>query len=357
MNNEDYAVVVGIRAYPGFGRTRRDANDLNGPDNDATTIHEWLIARDKGGVPPVNVKLIRSKDFVQPFPAVTGAAPQKQAILDAFGDLVARAEDNLAEGRPIRIGRRLYVYMSGHGFALERRKGGLFVANATRLQPHHVFSSAWVDLFSYARYFDECVLWMDCCMSFDIPILPEPPTHRVIRPSGETGKIFAAYAAKYPQRAVEDLMPDNLWHGVFTYALAQGLNGAAADPGTGNVTSDSLKNYLFNHMKSFMSEAHLSQADISQEPDFGPDDPIVFWSAAVPLTFPVEIMFPESAQEAPYRIVTGAPPRIVAEGAVSTSSLCVHVQLPMGIYFVKMDTPAVSRGFEVPGGSDGPIHI
>ena len=359
MNNEDYAVVVGIRAYPGFGRTRTDANDLNGPDNDATAVHEWLVAQEKGGVPRENVKLIRSIDFAQPFATVTSAAPQKQAILDAFSDLVAKAEDNLAEGRQMRVGRRFYAYMSGHGFAMERRKGGLFVANATRLQPHHVFSSEWVNLFSCARYFDECVLWMDCCMSFDIPIVPDPPTHKLIRPSGETGKIFAAFAAKYPQRAVEDRMADDKWHGIFTYALLLGLNGDAIDPNTGNVTSESLKNYLFNHMKSFMSEAHLSQPDVSKEPDFGPDDPVVFWSPpdsrVTPMNFPIEILFPQSARGNAYRILTGAPPRIIAQGTVPAAP--VQVQLPLGLYFVKMDTPALSHGFEVLGGGDGPIQI
>ena len=55
-----YAVVIGLSAYPKLGSP--PAN-LRGPENDATLVANWLKDPAGGGLPPENVKLIRSQDF------------------------------------------------------------------------------------------------------------------------------------------------------------------------------------------------------------------------------------------------------------------------------------------------------
>jgi hypothetical protein len=240
MNTEDYAIVVGIGSYPGLGATQTQPRNLEGPDNDALEIYDWITSAGGGDVPKENVALVRSSNYPAASQAL-GALPGKQQIIDAFDNLDAIAEANDQANLGLRVGRRLYLYMSGHGFAPRRREGAVFVANATRTRTHHVFASRWHEWFSNAEYFDELVLWMDCCMVSDLTVTPEPAGFRALQ--GTTPKkLFSAYAARYPQQAVERRMPDdNKVHGVFTYTLLKALR-TAEEPGTGGqVTSASLK--------------------------------------------------------------------------------------------------------------------
>src|SRR5262249_48202083 len=121
-------------------------------------------------------------------------------------------------------------------------------------------------------------------------------------------KMFSAYAARFPQQAVERVMDDDKqFHGVFTYALLKGLREGAANPATGEVTSDTLKSYLYSNMKNWMTDEQRSDPSVSQEPDFGFDDPMVFCTVnKIPLTA-VDLAFPASAEGRTFRVVTGAP--------------------------------------------------
>lgn len=354
MNADDYAIVVGIERYPGFGRTDVDPNDLNGPDNDATAIYEWLTAPDKGGVPPGNAWRVRSRDFPSPA-SVLDAEPQRQAITHLFDRLEVKAQANGRQGHGLRVGRRLYLYMSGHGFAPRRKEGAVFVANATRVMTYHVFASKWLEWFCNAEYFDELVLWMDSCMVFDLTVMPEAVGYRAVQGTGP-GRIFSAFAARFPQQAVERKMPDGLYHGVFTYTLLQGLNGAAADANTHQVTSASLRNYLYNSMKAFMTEDDLHDPNISKEPDFGFDDPIVFCTIPAVDVCIVDLRrFPLAAEGKRFIVVTGAPPTKVAGNVVHNG--VGQVPLPPGVYFLKMDDPPLQQGFEVTGGPNANVDL
>ena len=252
------------------------------------------------------------------------------------------------------MGRRLYLYMSGHGFAPRRREGAVFVANATRTRTHHVFASRWHEWFSNAEYFDELVLWMDCCMVSDLTVTPEPAGFRTLQ--GTTPKkMFSAYAARYPQQAVERLMPhDSRVHGVFTYTLLKGL-GSAEEPGTGGqVTSASLKGYLLTEMKKNLSPDQISDPSVSQEPDFGYDDAMVFCTLT-PNTSVVTLTFPAAAEGRSFRVMTGAPPRQAAGATVQHGS--ASVRLPAGFYVVKVDGLAISSGFEIAGAEDASVNV
>ena len=56
---DDYAVVVGVARYPELS-AEGAAADLEGPDNDAQDVYDWLVSPDGGGLDPGNVKLLRS---------------------------------------------------------------------------------------------------------------------------------------------------------------------------------------------------------------------------------------------------------------------------------------------------------
>src|ERR1700730_8123470 len=60
---------------------------------------------------------------------------------------------NKESGRGMTVGRRLYVYMSGHGFSPRPSRGCLFTANATMDFGANVYPSAWLDWFRDSGYF------------------------------------------------------------------------------------------------------------------------------------------------------------------------------------------------------------
>lgn len=354
MNTDDYAIVVGIAHYPGFGRTETEARDLNGPDNDAQDVYNWLIAPTGGDLPPANVTLVRSSGY-PPAPNVIGALPAKQQITDAFEQLDSRAQQNDQAGLGQRVGRRLYLYMSGHGFAPRRKEGAVFVANATRTRTHHVFATRWQEWFSNAEYFDELVLWMDCCMVFDLTVVPETAGYRILQGTS-VKSMFSAYAARYPQQAVERQMPDdNRYHGVFTYTLLKGLREAVDNLVTREVTSQSLKSYLYANMKTNMTTEQRADPSVSQDPDFGFDDPIVFCKLPTAGPTAVTLTFPPAAEGRTFRVVTGAPPKDIATGTVQHAT--AQVPLPLGLYFVKVDDIGLSSGFEISGASDAHVDV
>jgi uncharacterized caspase-like protein len=354
MNAEDYAIVVGIGSYPGFGRTETDPRDLQGPDNDAQAVYDWIVSPSGGDVPPANVTLVRSGAFPPP-PDVINARPAKQQITDAFERLDTLAQQHDQAGQGLRVGRRLYLYMSGHGFAPRRKEAGVFVANATRTRTHHVFATRWQEWFCNAEYFDELVLWMDCCMVFDLTVVAETAGYRILQGTS-VKKMFSAYAARFPQQAVERLMPDdNRFHGVFTYALLKGLREAVENPVSGEVTSASLKSYLYRNMNTYMTPEQRSDPSVSQEPDFGFDDPIVFCKVDNIALTGVTLAFPTAAEGRTFRVVTGAPPTEVANGTVQQGA--GSTRLPAGLYFVKVDGLALASGFEVAGASDAHVNV
>ena len=158
MAQEDWAIVVGIWRYPALG-------DLNGPQNDATAFYEWLVAPQGGAVPHDHVQLILTADDLH-WPTISPAVakPIAAQIQEAFDRLLDLADQSDRAGRGLRIGRRLYVYLAGHGFEPQPAEAALLGANATRQRPgHHIVGRAYVDDLRRGGYFTECVLFMDCC--------------------------------------------------------------------------------------------------------------------------------------------------------------------------------------------------
>jgi hypothetical protein len=346
MNPEDHAIIVGIRRYPRFGKDEVAPNDLKGPDNDAASVYDWLTDPAGGGVPKDQATLIRSQDFPDPFPDVSVADPQAEAIEREFNRLLDLVAKNRQEGKAERLGRRLYLYFSGHGYAPERGKGAIFSANATIVQTHHFPATAYATWLADAAYFDEVVLWMDCCMvrSISAPMRGTYPSK--VDPN-RTGKLFAAYAARWRKQAVEQRMDDGKYHGVFTYCLLQGLKGEAADQASGKITSESLKAYLIHAMPRVMDSAYLENSDISREPEFAYMDDIVFGSVRETSKHAVRLVLPESAL-GKRLTVDGGPlekPLSKAVGAVNEV-----LELPNGIYIAEVEGVEKLTDFKVVGG-------
>jgi hypothetical protein len=337
-NPHDHAVVIGIRRYADVAAGW--ISTLNGPDNDAAAIATWLRDPAGGGLPDDNVRELVSANAPDPF-TESGAEPH-QAMVMTLLNSVAELPKNAFQGQ--WAGRRLYVYVSGHGWANRRDEAALVTAEASQASPLNVLVTSWIQVMMQTAPFQELVFWGDTCAT-RVPLTHLFPCTLPSRFSmnSPTVRVFGAYAAPVGLVAVENEMPDGQWHGAFTYALLQGLSGAAATP----VTSDTLRDYLLNAMQSFMSERDQKRPTVAKEPSFGITDRLEF-GTPVTRRFPITLRLPAEAVGHPARVAVSrtAPP--VAETVLTTRDWTVD--LAAGAYAVFVDATGTATAFQVVGG-------
>lgn len=367
LQPDDYAVVVGISKYPGYGPAR-DAAHLEAPDADAGLVYDWLVSPAGGGLLPYakgmpdderRVWLIRSSDYVPPAERYLDAEPQYTAVRRAFKYIDYASEQNRSRGKGARVGRRLYIYMAGHGIAPDIQHGCLVAADATQRDLSNINVSGWFKWFQRVRYFDEYILWLDCCMDQQSPtVMGEAGLGGPDR-AGSTPKMFQAFAAHRTKKAVEapirvEGKQDPEIHGCFTWALLRGLQGGAVDEDERQVTGRSLRAHLKNSMKLFMTKEQLRNPDNDQDPDVGGDEDLVFgpvWPA--PPEIAVRLAFGQEAVGKSYAVLGGSPPRQVAAG---TSGATVELRLPPGTYVV-VAAAGLRQGIVVADEGQPPIVV
>jgi hypothetical protein len=260
MAHDDWAIVVGVRKYPSL-------TDLDGPENDANAMYQWLISPQGGDVPAEHVARILSSQFPAPL-SPARAEPTTAQIQQAFEDLQDVAAKNGAAGNGRRVGRRLYIYLSGHGCAPRPNESALLTANASQLRVgYHILGKLYADWFLQSNFFDEAELFMDCCRESYPQAPPNVPPWIDITGAGalDTARAFYGFATKWSRLSRERLMEDGQVHGVFTWALLQGLKTAA--DANHQVTGSSLGGYLYNNMKTFLTPDDLADPDVPKEPE------------------------------------------------------------------------------------------
>jgi uncharacterized caspase-like protein len=268
MAKNDWAIVVGIQCYPALG-------DLGGPDNDARAFRDWLIDPAGGAVPEDHVNLIVTSQWKIPFRSVRSARPTEERIREAIEDLQDIAQKNAEQTGDRRVGRRLYLYLAGHGFAPGDNKTALLMANATKQRvgpPYHVLAEYTADWFYHAGYFGEILLFMDCCREvYAVPALNMPFKDELDPGAIDRVKRFYVSSTKWSRLSRELPMAGGVVHGVFTAALLEGLRGKACAPNTGGqITTESLAEYLQTNMKTFLPPALLADPQVPKEPDIPP---------------------------------------------------------------------------------------
>jgi hypothetical protein len=139
------------------------------------------------------------------------------------------------------------------------------MANATQDRTrHHVPGRLWADHFFAHGYFKEVLLFLDCCRErYEATTLNGPGTTIPVPPAG--ARCFYGFAAKYGKLAVERMIGGQMG-GVFTATLLDALTGGASEE-DGRVTGETLKAYLYENMKGFLSPADLADKDVAKEPD------------------------------------------------------------------------------------------
>jgi hypothetical protein len=251
MAATDRAIVVGINHYPGI------LPSLNGPENDAMSFRDWLVAPDGGGVPATNVRTILSSDYDWTDDPIT-AEPKLDQFTDAVDEL-----DDLGQKGQGTAGRRLYLFFAGHGFAPDDVETALLMANATRTRPgYHVAARRYADWFSVARYFEEVVLVMDCCREH-FKKVPLGVCHLSPVEQKPQAKTVYAFGTKFAQASREREAADGKVRGYFTSAMLAGLRAAANQAGkvtaadleafvgdwfTNNAAGQPRPEFVFDHM-------------------------------------------------------------------------------------------------------------
>ena len=334
---DNYAVVVGVARYPELS-TEGAAADLDGPDNDAQDMYDWLVSPDGGGLDPANVKLLRSGDFDPPEPDDPQPAEAKIEQALKWVEKQTRQDG----------GGRLYLYFSGHGFSPDLEEGALFTAEATQVSPSYVYAHAWFRWFRKAQRFREAVLWMDCCMDFQQSI---PVQEVLLRPQLGTstpGPVFIGLAA-HTKKALERTMADGKVHGVFTWTLLKGLSGGASDE-RGQVTAESLRSFLYAVMPEFIPDDARSAGLIDLQPFVRSDQGMVFRVLPDRPKYQVRLRVPDDAADHELTIWTGRPPRRVVSETLSGTEWTGG--LVRGLYVAELPAAGYRQGFQVSGAGD-----
>ena len=354
----DWAIAVGIGKYPDLGFER-----LNGPELDAREFHSWVTSKTGGAVPKKQAKLIVSP--AQMPKSVINARPAADEVQEFFEHL-----DTVAQRRASKMaGRRLYLYFSGHGFAPEQAEVGLLMANAAsnRLK-HHIPGKAWANLFFRSGYFEEVLLFMDCCRT-NLPYsIPNPPSFTASdNPQAiQNGRRLFVFATKWGAETRERVFNGKQTRGIFTVALLDGLRGRACAPGTNEVTAMSLRSYFHNSMRTYLPPLALKDPSISEEPDIEPSQSASADFTIVKLAKPptlaagittagstVRVLFSDNARGKKISILNGA----LTQEMVSSIAKPPHWKtlLPRGLY--KAELQGSSRLFEVKGTTKEVIDV
>lgn len=333
---DHYAILVGIARYAVLGEGNARA-DLAGPRNDVASMREWLLAADGGGLDQEQIFEVTAASDADGVPT----AAQLDELLVTLHELALK--------NPRRqVGRRIYIYMSGHGFSPRRQQACLFTADAKVHNGQNVHATGWLNWLQDSGYFREFVLWVDACMnraSFLAPHDPPlPPAASAMTPLAS----FCAFAAQRPLKAVELAIPEDAGkvHGAFTWALLEGLRGAAADV-NGRVTGRSLADWVRNAMTVRYTAADRENRDVAQEPEVILEDAGLIFARGV--TAPeqqVTLGFPAGGVTREARLWAGTPPVIVRRIEVPPAG-SVHLGLKPGLYVVELGP--LRQGFEVLG--------
>lgn len=261
MAANDYAILVGITRYPGLG-------DLQGAEGDARRFRDWLVDPEGGAVPPENVELIVTSRFHPPEPAcVEEAEPADIHFERALRKLT------MPGGIPRRqVGRRLYLYFSGHGFTtMKRPEAALYVASATLSSPDQIAGTQYLEILKAAALFDELVLVMDCCRTLEMLSQISPPhlifEHHPTR--ANQVKAFLAYGAPNGLQARERFFEqEGRVEGILTHALLDALRRAKGDA-QGRVTGPQIKSEILTSWAELTRDvpAALPEIDITHAED------------------------------------------------------------------------------------------
>jgi Caspase domain len=274
-NLKDYAIVVGIDKYSQLQR-------LTSAIKDAIAFTEWLLA-DNGG--KLTADQIHGLIEDMPGDNVAEARPNQIDIMLKMRKL------GILKGQ--KLGRRLYFYFSGHGFAREFVSDdvGMLLANASMTAlSNNIGLRPYRELFRSVPYFEEVVFILDCCREVT------PRNVDLQKPADDIGALkdlFVEANGELKEEKFADLVILGASHagkslaldstggddkrGLLTKAVLEALNGEPkAANQTGQITAKSLGEYVKTRVEEKSNGEQIPEVLDSKS------DGIIFRTIVVP---------------------------------------------------------------------------
>lgn len=338
MAVNDHALVVGINRYPGL-------SDLQGPVDDANRFADWLINTPGVDVPEANVSKLLTNNFHPPGPnSFVDARPTASDFLGHFTQVLERQfESN--QGQP---GRRLYLYLSGHGFQGPTLHDiAVYSAMAVRkLNSYdHIAGTRYAESIRQKGWFEEVVLIMDCCRDLELTkIIADPALPLRASAAAASKRVYRAFASSYGEKAQEAMLSTGACGGVFTHLFLKALTSTPSDT-NGDVTSKSLTDFFYNLWDREPLAKGLSRPEIPG----GTEVDLVWYTrphGTAQSLADVTISAPGVDDGAQITFQTGPSPLRQISQATVTSERCA-TKLPPGLYKATLVGTARSKVFEV----------
>lgn len=236
QNRDHYAILIGIDNYSQLPALKTAVTG-------ATEFAGWLTADKGGALPRENVKLILSNPG--PVENPLDAVPNKWMVDRAFISMGIQSS--------LRIGKRLYIYFSGHGVVEPGGDVGLLMADASQQRLSSIGLESYRNFFRASKLFDEVVYILDLYPNY-VSGFDAPGLNFMLQAEGgdrafsESLLIGAGYEV-----VVEDMSE---WRGLLTMAVLEGLRGAAVNP-AGRITSLTLAEYVKHRMVELAAQMNL----------------------------------------------------------------------------------------------------
>lgn len=253
-----YALVVGISTYANLPQTAQ----LRFPSRDAEEMYTTLISPEGGQFPPENVHRLIGRDATQ---------ANIRRELEQWLPSVTKPDD------------RVLIYFAGHGFV----SGGKGYIAPYDIDLKNVANTAYsmdqlgADMGSKIKGKWK-VLLTDSCHSG--AITPEADRAELNKTLLDLkSSLFSLTASRDRESSFES--PEyGGGHGIFTYYVVQGMNGAADTNGDGVVSADELAEYVHSNVRQVTKAA---QNPTSERGSFDPNmvlayNPTLRKAAALP---------------------------------------------------------------------------
>jgi uncharacterized caspase-like protein len=260
---DDWALVVGINRYPKAG-----VDPLVGAVADAKRFKDWVTSPLGGNITdPDRVMMLTSPADGQDNQVAT---PALHEILEYFTNLRGAISDRDEPGR------RLYIFLSGHGISAGGQQDALLMATARQNLWDNFAGNLWAEGITQAALFHEVVLFMDCCRDLQNSATVVPHIFGLPTSDAKNSILVAAHATQWASKARElDLPPDvppqnKTKRGVFTYSVLEVLNSGRMN---GTMFKTAVKAHLTRTLKD---EKKPQETEIRGDPEDKALDQIVF---------------------------------------------------------------------------------
>jgi hypothetical protein len=219
--DRDYAVVIGIEEYE-----HKRFSKLTGARSDAEAFVKWLRNKRHADA------RFESKEHI-----ITRI---KQASFSAVSSAFTELLDKAPSG-----GRRLYIFVSGHGFGQTVHDASLYCSDYSDYTEHGYCSLIeTANWFKYVGKFSEVVVFIDCCRHYDTTL----GSRRILRGGQQRGRPAAHFyfMSCALGEASEERTIAGEYCGVFSFNVIRALGGKVENvvDASGKVTAHSLVRHV-----------------------------------------------------------------------------------------------------------------